>query len=440
MKVNTKFILALLVSAALLSCKKSDDALTAASGANARTETVPAASSYAVALAGNAFVTNLPSGASEVITGNGLGNWTNANSVTSAYFRLGLTGTLKVGVRMKVPSGTSVIKVTVNGTAFTKTVTGNSYIDYNIDSVNITSAGYVKVDLQGVSKTGSYFGDVSHILISGSATANNVTYANDATNYYWSRRGPSVHLGYTIPSGTTAEWFYNEVTVPVGEDKIGSYFMSNGFNGGYFGIQVNSATERRVLFSIWDPAVGTTTLVRKGTGVVDNTFGGEGTGGQSYLVFNWQAGTTYKFLTHVLPDGAGGTDFSSWIYTPETGTWRFIATWKQPNTTTYLGGLYSFLENFNDTKGYLGRSAQYSNAWIRSTAGVWTEITSAKFTADATATNDQRRDYAGGVDSSTGRFFLKNCGFFSNYVNYNTTFTRPATGVAPTVNLSTLPY
>ncbi|WP_201747991.1 DUF3472 domain-containing protein [Chitinophaga vietnamensis] len=440
MKVNIRAIFIFTIAICVLSCSKSREAVPTANDSNPiKTESLPPASSYLVPLAGNGFVTTLAAGGAETITAKGLGNWTNANSITSAYFRVGLTGTLNISVRVKVPSGTSVIKVTVNGASFNKTVTGSSYTDYSIGSVNIGSAGYVKVDLQGVSKTGGYFGDVSHIIISGSATASNVVYANDSANYYWSRRGPSVHLGYTIPSGTTAEWFYNEVTVPAGEDKIGSYFMSNGFNGGYFGIQVNSATERRVLFSIWDPSTGKTSLVRKGPNVVDNSFGGEGTGGQSYLVFNWQAGATYKFLTHVLPDGAGGTDFSSWIYTPETSAWRFIATWKQPNTTTYLGGLYSFLENFIDTNGYLGRSGQYSNAWIRSTTGVWTELTSARFTADATATNDQRRDYAGGVDASTGRFFLKNGGFFAAYVNYNTTFTRSATGVAPNVNLNTLP-
>ncbi|QJB30795.1 DUF5077 domain-containing protein [Chitinophaga oryzae] len=435
-------IFMLMAAMAISSCAKNmQDALPAdaASGNDKKASLVPPASSYAVALAGNGFVTTLPAGGAEVITDNGLGNWTNANSVTSAYFRLGQTGQLNVAVRMKVPSGTSTIKVTINGTAFNKTVTGTAYTDFTIGTVNVTGVGYVKVDLQGVNKTGSYFGDVSHIIISGSATTNNVVYANDAANYYWSRRGPSVHLNYPIPAGVDAEWFYNEVTVPAGEDKIGSYFMSNGFNGGYFGIQVNSATERRVLFSIWDPATGKTTLVRKGPGVVDNAFGGEGTGGQSYLVFNWSVGTTYKFLTRILPDGAGATNFSAWVFTPETGTWRFIATWKRPNTTTYHAGLYSFLENFSDKNGYLGRSGQYNNQWVRSTAGVWTEITSAKFTADATATSDQRRDYAGGVDNATGRFFLKNGGFFANYVNYNTTFTRTATGVAPTVNLNTLP-
>jgi hypothetical protein len=242
-------------------------------------------------------------------------------------------------------------------------------------------------------------------------------------------------LGYKAPPDT--EWFYNEVTVPSGEDIIGAYFMSNGFNVGYFGIQVNSATERRVLFSVWDPTEGKTTLVRKGANVTVKNFGGEGTGGQSYLVYNWQAGTTYKFLTQGKPDGAGNTLYSSWFYTPESGNWNFIATWKRPNTNSYLTGLYSFLENFNENHGWQARKAFYSNQWVRSSSGAWLEIVKATFTADATAHNQQRKDYMGGVEN--GSFFLKNCGFFSDFVNYDTTFSRVATGKQPVVDISSLP-
>lgn len=439
MKIN-KFLssYALILCTLLYSCYKDTPAASAGEPATADARSVvPPASSYSVPLAGNGYVTTLAPGGPEVITANGLGNWTNSGSITSVYFRLALTGTLNVSVRVKVPSGTSNIRVTVNGTAFTKTITGNSYTTYSIGSVNISAAGYVKVDLQGISRTGGYFGDVSDIIISGAATANNVTYANDAANYYWSRRGPSVHMSYTIPSGNTAEWFYNEMTVPAGEDKIGSYFMSNGFSGGYFGIQVNSATERRILFSVWDPETGTTTLVRKGPGVVDNTFGGEGTGGQSYLLFNWQTGTTYRFLTQIKPDGTGATLYSSWIYTPENSSWRFLATWKRPNTVSYYTGAHSFLENFLDTRGYLGRKVRYNNQWIRNTSGTWIELVNGRFTTDATGTNDQRRDYAGGLES--GSFYLQNGGFFANYTTYGSTFTRTATGTPPSVNLSTLP-
>jgi hypothetical protein len=399
-------------------------------------EAVPPASSYTISMGGNAYVTTLASGSSETVTSTSLANWTNANSKFSAYFRLGLTGSLTVKMRARVlPSGTSVVRVTVNGTPFTVQLSGTAATVYNVGTVNINAAGYVKVDLQGISKTGSYFADVDDLIISGTATASNVVYANDAANYYWSRRGPSVHMSYGSPANT--EWMYNEITVPAGEDKIGSYFMANGFSGGYFGIQVNSATERRVLFSVWDPGTGKTTLVRKGPNVVDNTFGGEGTGGQSYLVFNWVAGNTYKFLTQGKPDGQGSTLFSSWIFTPESNTWRFIATWNRPNTNTYLTGLHSFLENFNPNYGYLGRKVLYSNQWVRNAAGVWSERTNATFTVDATGDNQQRMDFKGGVEN--GKFFLQNGGFFADHVSEGAVFNRAATGQQPTVNLSTLP-
>jgi len=387
-----------------------------------------------VALAGNGFVTSAGAGATEVINSNGLANWTSASTVTSVWFRMSAAGSATLSLDAGLSgSKSSKIRVTANGTPFEVNLSKGATQTYAVGTINVPAAGYVRVDLQGISKSGSYFGDVAAVRVDTSVALN---YANDAANYYWSRRGPSVHLGYTVPANT--EYFYNEVTVPTGEDKIGSYFMSNGFNGGYFGIQVNSASERRVLFSVWDADNGAkTTLVRKGPNVTDNSFGGEGTGGQSYLLYNWVAGNTYRFITRILPDGAGGTDYSAWFYAPETGVWQFIATWKRPATTTYHAGVYSFLENFIDTNGYLGRSAQYGNQWARNTSGAWSEVATARFTGDATAANAQRMDYAGGLQNNV--FYLRNGGFFSPNVAINQYFTRPATGQAPTVDVSTLP-
>lgn len=401
--------------------------------------TAPPASTYnaTVNLAGNAFITNAVSGAGEIINDNGLANWTNATTVTSVYFRLAQAGQLKLGLVARLSGSTaSTVKVSINGTAFNVNLSGSNSKTYDVGTFNISAPGYVKVDLQGVSKNGGYFGDVSALKIAGSAATSGMNYADDAANYYWSRRGPSVNIGYTTPANT--EYFYNELTVPTGEDKIGSYFMANGFSQGYMGIQVKSTNERWILFSVWDADNGgKTTLVRKGTGVVDNTFGGEGTGGQSYLVYNWLAGNTYQFITRAIPDGAGSTLYSAWFYAPETAAWRFIATWKRPSTTTYLTGNHSFLENFIDTNGYLGRKVLIGNQWARSASGVWSEITQAQFNGDATAANKQRMDFAGGLEN--GKFYLRNGGFFANYVNLGQTFNRPATGIAPNVNVTTLP-
>lgn len=386
-----------------------------------------------VALAGNAFVTTAGAGATEIINSSGLANWTSASTVTSIWFRMAQAGSAGIALNASLAgSNSSKIRVTVNGTPFELNLTKGATKTYQVGTLNLP-AGYIKVDLQGISKNGGYFGDVSSLRVTTAATLN---YANDAANYYWSRRGPSVHLGYTVPSNT--EYFYSEVTVPQGQDAIGSYYMANGFNGGYFGIQVKSPSERWILFSIWDADNGAkTTLVSKGAGVVDNGFGGEGTGGQTYLVYNWIAGNTYRFITRTRPDGAGNTDFSAWFFAPETGAWRYIATWKRPATTTYHSGVYSFLENFIDTKGHLGRRAEHGNQWARSTTGSWTEITTARFTGDATAANAQRMDYAGGLQNN--RFYLRNGGFFNNYVPLNQNFTRPATGTPPAVDVSTLP-
>ena len=59
--------------------------------------------------------------------------------------------------------------------------------------------------------------------------------------------------------------------------------MANGFGQGYFGIQVNSLTERRVLFSVWSgystndpstiPPEWVVTLNKSGPGVTTGSFG-----------------------------------------------------------------------------------------------------------------------------------------------------------------------
>jgi hypothetical protein len=399
---------------------------------------VPAAAGaadYSVALAGNAFVTQAPANATEEINDGGLANWTSPATVTSIWFRMDAAGSATLALDARLAgSSTSRIRATVAGKDYDLTLSGTATKTYPIGTIAVTTPGYVRVDLKGVNKDGGYFGDVAALRVTTDVALN---YADDAANYYWSRRGPSVHMGYKVPANT--EYFYNEVTVPPGQDKIGSYFMANGFVGGYLGIQVNGAHERRVLFSVWDADSGArTTLVNKGADVVDNGFGGEGTGGQSYLVYNWVAGHTYRFLTRARPDGAGNTDFSAWFLAPEKGNqWRLIATWKRPQTTTYHAGVYSFVENFIDTNGYLGRSVRFGNQWARDTAGKWTEIATARFTGDATAANGQRKDYAGGVDG--GQFYLRNGGFFADYVNINQTFTRPATATPPAVDVNSLP-
>ncbi|MBC3863677.1 DUF5077 domain-containing protein [Undibacterium jejuense] len=391
-----------------------------------------------IALSGNGFITQAQPNATESIDSGagatGLHAWTSNSTVISTYFRVSNPGELKLALLGSLNGATSsTVSISLNGQSSTVDLKGTETKSYPVCSFNVSSPGYVKVDLQGVTKVGSYFGDITALQVAGTAS-NGLIYANDPNNYYWSRRGPSVHLAYTVPDST--EYFYSEVTVPKGQDQIGSYYMANGFGEGYFGIQVKE-TGRIAIFSVWNPLQGKTTAKQVGTGVTVRTFDGEGTGGQAAYPYNWITGNTYKFITKITPNTNGSTDYSAWLFAPELNTWKFIATWNRPNTKTYHNGVYSFLENFIDSNGYLGRSALYGNQWARSTTGVWTEITSASYTGDPTATNKQRMDYAGGLQN--GLFFLKNGGFFNDYVTSDQQYNRPATRVPPAVDVKTLP-
>jgi Domain of unknown function (DUF5077)/Domain of unknown function (DUF3472) len=385
-----------------------------------------------ILFAGNAFVTTRDNNTAEKITEKGLENWTSTKAVISCYCKINTLGVLNLFLLVKDSRDNTEIKATVLGKSYS-IKTQSDKTNYFICTSTIKDTGYIKVDVQGVKKTAEVFAVNPSLVVSGTALAIAPTYANDAENFYWSRRGPSCHLKYTIPK-ENIEYFYSEILVPKGEDKIGSYFMANGFADGYFGIQVNSATERRILFSVWEEDnKPKTILLRKGTNVTAGRFDGEGTGGQSYLVYNWKAGVTYKFLTKGVPDGAGNTIYTSWFQTPENNTWELIASFKRQNKSTYLTDFHSFLENFEDDNGYLGRKAFYSNQWVKLKDGAWQPINQCSFTVDATAKNKQRMDFNGGVEN--GKFFLQNGGFINSNVLPKTVFTLVNEGAAPVVGV-----
>lgn len=393
-----------------------------------------------VPLGGNAWVSKTVAGGMEKIGDNGLSGWTSAQAVISIYFRVEKPGNMRLALKMKVPDGRSIFRISVAEKSDVKTASGKNFSIIRAGNVSVKKAGYVKVDIQGISKTGASFGEVSDLLIDVHPAEDAVFTKNNTDNYfYWGRRGPSVHLRYTLPDEAkdNIEWFYNEITVNPGDDTEGSYYMANGFAEGYFGMQVNSKTERRVLFSIWSPFTTDNPktipdsmkimLLKKGENVKTGEFGNEGSGGQSYLIYSWKAGKTYAFLTHAKPDAVTHTTvFTSYFKESNEKTWKLIASFRRPQTNTNLKSLYSFLENFNPETGFTGRKGLYGNQWIRSTSGNWYELTEATFTADATARKNYRKDYAGGIDGKS--FYLRNCGFFADFTPINTVLKRASSG------------
>ena len=401
-----------------------------------------------VPVGGNSWLIN-SNDKDEKVTKEGLINWKNAGTICRTYVRVSQAGKLKVSVVLNTKDGESKINLMVLGKTGSITTTPNIAKEYFVGEWEINQPGYVAIDLQGITKTGDSFGQVQSINISGSAVNPETVFVKDNVDnyFYWGRRGPSVHLKYTLPANEDIEWFYNELTIPENQDVIGSYFMANGFAEGYFGIQVNSATERRILFSVWSPFKTDNpnaipdeqkiVMVKKGEGVYTGEFGNEGAGGQSYLKYNWKAGNTYKFLLQGKPIADNYTLYSAYFFAPEENQWQLIASFKRPKTSTHLKSLHSFLENFIPETGNAERMGLYNNQWVRTTNGQWIELTEAKFTGDATARKNFRKDYAGGI--SNGSFYLRNCGFFNDFVPLDGVFKRNAGNKVPDIPFSTLP-
>lgn len=372
---------------------------------------------------------------------SGLGAWTDTNGVTKVYFYPTTTGSISVSIRVKAPGNTNTLRIRLDssGTAYNVVVNQtSSYVTLNVGSFNITSANYHCIEIKAVTKNGTYLPDVQSVIITSS-----LGLKYNKSQY---RSAPATHLSYKYPGDSAIAWFYTEINVPAGADPLYAYYMTNGFWDGYFGIQVNSPTERRILFSIWSnyntndpneiPADYAVTLVRKGAGVVDNAFGNEGSGGQTYLVFPWVTGNTYKMLVHAEAAGTH-TLFTAWYYAPENGAWKLLAEWDKSKTNgQLLGGLYSFVENFvSNGQNYF--KARYGNQWVRTKNGNWIEITQASFSTTASDAAHQRYDIGAGIE--TNMMYMYSGGFRQVGNSVGVTYTRPSSGSAPSVNLSTLP-
>lgn len=363
-----------------------------------------------IPLAGNSFVTRAAARGNEHVTPKGWYGWTSDDTVFTAYVKVTEAGELGIVLRTKPAKTACMLRCTVNGvTHMSEIAVGSGEADFGV--WKITEGGYIAVAVSGAG--GAPYPAAHTIALYGTAAASARGYvkADDSGNFYWTRRGPSVHCSYDVAgAGEEVEWFYNEEVVAPGEDPTGTYAMAIGFSGGYFGIQVNGASERRILFSIWSPHITDdpqtiptekrVILRTKKAEVCAGEFGGEGSGGQSYMKYPWKSGETYRFLMHVHPVAADKTEFTAYFFFPESGKWELFASFIRPETHSYLQHPHSFLENFDDRNGHLFRKASYRNQWAVTKTGTWYPVNTITITADATARSGNREDYAGGVDEA----------------------------------------
>ncbi|HVZ96565.1 MAG TPA: DUF5077 domain-containing protein, partial [Chitinophagaceae bacterium] len=255
---------------------------------------------------------------------DGVHNWEDQRRQIHYYFYLRNTGPLHIALVAKSDVAGNILQIKLANKSFLLPVPkAKQFKKVNAGSITVPRTGFCDLEIICSKKAGSNIADIQSIELSGPA-------AKDMHfNKKPRRNAASVHLMYPLPDSAKATGFYTEVTVPKNADHLYSYFMACGFSRGYFGMQVNSATERRIIFSVWDAgneAVdrnkvsddNKVKLTGKGEDVVATDFGNEGTGGHSHFIYNWKAGDTYRFYVTALPDSAtSSTIYSGYFFIPE---------------------------------------------------------------------------------------------------------------------------
>jgi hypothetical protein len=387
-----------------------------------------------------AYLDPNPNGAS-VSEKEGITGWRDPTLSVSWFGEIKSPGKLQCAVAMRLPAGArSGLRMTVGRQSRDVQVqgAGEQEIVANFGSYQVKQAGYQRFTLQALNPAGQPQGDLTALILGGSA-------AEEAHfNLKPRRNAASVHLAYPQPKDMKVAGFYCELTGL--EDPVATYYMACGWHRGYLGMQVNSPTERRIIFSVWDSggeavdrkkvgAEDRVALVAKGAEVDSGDFGNEGTGGHSHLVFPWKTGKTQRFFVTAQPTDSTRTTYAGYWFHPDLRRWTLISAWSAPHEGGWLRGLYSFSENFGGSNGQLRRKALYGNQWIQDDAGQWFEVTSASFSHDETGKAD-RLDRFMGLEN--GQFFLSQGGFVPGFTKFGETFTRPPRGKPPVIKLPPL--
>jgi hypothetical protein len=311
-----------------------------------------------------------------------------------------------------------------------------------LDGIHIVREAFYRLEIGGKALKGS--GGVGINTISLETPKGG---GGKARHAKW-QTSPSVHLRYQTDDEKKYEydWLYGEIQVPEGYDPAYTFYMCIGFYRGYFGIQVNSLTERRVLFSVWDSSNEAVdrdkvnpddrvALLDKHPDVHAGSFGNEGTGGQSYRKYPWETGVPVKFLMNMRQLPGDFTVYSAWFMDKETEGWKYMASWQAPREKRFFDGFHSFVENFGRPTGQMARKADFYNMWgRRADNGQWMEFNKAKLT-HTDGDSDSRSDYEGGISPTAPTRFYMSSGGYTEPIDPGKTIVAKKSEQAPTVDL-----
>ena len=219
------------------------------------------------------------------ISEHGVTRWIDPDQSLNWYGKFRNTGKLSASVVLRLARGEeSRLQLTINEHSHEAIIRGKGDEDVIADfgAFEIKDTGHQRISLSLRNAGGQPSGSIETLVLNGPAT-------EDAHfNLKERRNAASVHLMYSIPDEFGVDAFYCEVTAV--KDPVSSFYMACGWHRGYFGMQVNSPTERRIIFSVWDSSdeavdrskvieANRVKLIGKGEGVYSGEFGSEGTGG-----------------------------------------------------------------------------------------------------------------------------------------------------------------
>lgn len=140
------------------------------------------------------------------------------------------------------------------------------------------------------------------------------------------------------------------IRVPAGSEPIRTYWKATGFSNGYMGMQRNSGTERRILFSVFYNKQGSTIeILDSHPDAFVEKFTNSGKGAHAHIIYDWKAGQTVFFeVTAAVDTAKNGTAYSGYYSTDNEKNWTLIASFFAFKELDYLKGLYGFLQNFSN--------------------------------------------------------------------------------------------
>ena len=186
-------------------------------------------------------------------------------------------------------------------------------------------------------------------------------------------RAAAQHLWWNLAGQGGGTCLYGEITVLATHPT--TYYCGANWHpgepaGGYCGIQHNGPLERRTIFSVWDTSPKLHPVVSEaGPQTVFGRFGGEGEGGHTHALWNWNTNEIFQFFVRKQPGAQPDTtDARYYIYDRGGKKWLHLATITSPNggqrcVATLGGGVNSFLENFSGQDVSAPRLALY-RLWL----------------------------------------------------------------------------